>query len=160
MRILRTTIAVAALGLMGATEPPARLPAWMAGCWVDSEGTSWNEECWTTPRGGIMLGSGRTGRGDQLDSWETMQIMLDAPERDGSRAALAFYGSPRGERRTMFEWKPGAGEGDGIGFENPAHDYPQRIRYWRAGNRLEAEIAMLDGSRAIRWTYRRAGSPQ
>jgi hypothetical protein len=39
-------------------------------------------------------------------------------------------------------------------FVNPAHDYPQRIRYWQDGRRLNAEISLKDGSRAMRWLYR------
>ena len=40
-----------------------------------------------------------------------------------------------------------------IEFTNPAHDYPQRIRYWREGDKLIAEIALIDGKRAVSWTY-------
>jgi len=155
----RSFIAVGALCLIGASEPPARLPGWMAGCWVENQGDSWTEECWTSPRGGIMIGSGRSGTGDRLQLWETMQIMLDAPKRDGSRAPLAFYGAPNGEGRTMFVWRPGTGDGDGVSFENALHDYPQRIRYWRDREKLMVQISQLDGSRAEQWAFNRAGSP-
>jgi len=40
-----------------------------------------------------------------------------------------------------------------IEFANPTHDFPQRIRYWREGDTLHAEIALIDGSRAIAWSY-------
>ena len=51
------------LALMAApVEKLPALPAWMAGCWVHVQGERWTEECWTTPRGGVMLGSGRSGR--------------------------------------------------------------------------------------------------
>ncbi len=40
-------------------------------------------------------------------------------------------------------------------FANAAHDYPQRIRYWREGETLNAEISLLDGSKAMRWQYKR-----
>ena len=43
-------------------------------------------------------------------------------------------------------------------FANPAHDYPQRVRYWREGDLLKAEIALADGLRAMAFTYRRAGA--
>ena len=35
---------------------------------------------------------------------------------------MAFFGAPRGEKRTMFAWKPGTGDGDGvaIGFTSDA----------------------------------------
>lgn len=44
-----------------------------------------------------------------------------------------------------------------IEFANPAHDYPQRIRYWREGNRLKARISLMDGSKAEDWDYGRMG---
>jgi hypothetical protein len=38
-------------------------------------------------------------------------------------------------------------------FANPAHDYPQRIRYWREGRLLMAETSKMDGSETQSWTY-------
>jgi hypothetical protein len=38
-------------------------------------------------------------------------------------------------------------------FTNAAHDYPQRIRYELKGDRLEAEISLIDGSKSVHWTY-------
>ena len=133
------------------TEPA--LPDWMAGCWVQEEGDRWTEECWTTPRGGVMLGSGRSGRGEKLASFEAMQIVL-SPARDGQAAAMTFWGAPGGEERTSFAWQVSAEAG--LTFVNAAHDYPQRIRYWREGELLLAETSLADGSNANRWIYRRA----
>jgi len=128
----------------------------MAGCWGQQEGDRWAEECWTAPRGGIMLGSGRTGQDDRLGSWEVMQIALDVAAPSGEIAPMGFWGAPGGEGRPLFAWQPG---GEGATFVNPAHDYPQRVRYWREGELLLAEVSLADGSRANRWTYRRSGSP-
>jgi len=36
-------------------------------------------------------------------------------------------------------------------FENPDHDYPQRIRYMPSSGRLDAEISLLDGSKIVRF---------
>ena len=58
---------------------------------------------------------------------------------------------PNGGAPVEFAW---VGQDDrSIEFANPAHDFPQRIRYWREGNKLNAEIALIDGGRAIRWSY-------
>ena len=43
---------------------------------------------------------------------------------------------------------------------NPAHDYPQRIRYWRQGKLLMAEFSKLDGSQTERWNYRPVVPPR
>lgn len=133
--------------LAGQAPAPAALPAWLAGCWVEERGESWTEECWTTPRGGVMLGNARSGRGKQTVMWEAMQILPDDAN------PLTFWASPRGSVRSAFPMVS-TSERE-IVFANAAHDYPQRIRYWREGATLNAEISMIDGSRPQRWRYRR-----
>ena len=139
-----------AAAIAGADVPALALPQWMAGCWESRSGDTWTEECWSQPRGGIMIGYGRSGTGGVLDSWEVMQIEMietDDPVID----PLTFYGAPGGQNRTAFSWvrKPGPG----ITFVNAGHDYPQRIRYWREGRDLIAEVSLIDGSKARRWRY-------
>ena len=57
-----------------AAQTPA-MPAFLTGCWQQGSGDgNWTEECWTAPRGGLMIGSGRTGRGDSIRNWEWMRI--------------------------------------------------------------------------------------
>jgi Domain of unknown function (DUF6265) len=137
--------------VLAADAPAPALPAWMAGCWEQRSGEKWTEECWTTPRAGIMLGSGRSGTGGVLDNWEVMQIELvetDDPVID----PITFYGAPKGPNRTAFAWVRN-GKGSGITFVNAGHDYPQQIRYWREGKYLMAETSLADGTKAHRWRY-------
>ena len=145
------------LALLIAAEAPARapvLPAWMAGCWERHSGDKWTEECWTAPRAGIMLGSGRSGTGETLREWEVMQIeRVDAD--DPAVPRMTFYGAPGGQNRTPFVWV--ASDDPGVTFVNESHDYPQRIRYWRDGKELVAEIALKDGSKAVSWRYKPMG---
>lgn len=139
--------------LLAAADP--KLPDWMAGCWEQRSGESWTEECWTIPRAGMMMGSSRNGSGDQLRDWETMQIVREDTD-DPAVAKMRFHGAPRGQNRTSFDWVPS--KEPGLSFVNAAHDYPQRIRYWREGEDLMAEISLLDGSKPRRWRYRRMGN--
>jgi len=147
------SIALAAIALGGASRaqtvaPDTAAPGWMAGCWSQDKAPKWTEECWMGPRGGVMLGAGRSGVGDKLSEWEAMQIIAAA---DGK---LVYWASPDGGARVSFtEVSRGPTE---IVFANAAHDYPQRIRYWREGEALNAEVSLLDGSRAMRWQYKRA----
>jgi hypothetical protein len=136
-------------------EAAAELPGWMTGCWEMREGDRWAEECWTIPRAGLMMGSGRTGTGDVLGGWEFMRITLEPPAGGSGAAALAFAASPGGQGWTSFA----AAEDDapGVTFVNTRNDYPQRIRYWREGEQLLAEIALADGSSPIRFVFRRMG---
>ena len=153
------TFAAAAMMLLpaGAAAQPAepQLPAWMAGCWEMREGERWAEECWTIPRGGMMLGSGRAGVGTDVSSWEHMRIALAEPNGEGPAVRMAFLAAPQGAGWTTFGWSPS--DDAGVTFHNAANDYPQRVRYWRDGELLKAEISLADGSNATRWTFRRMG---
>lgn len=142
----RSIVPLLALAGIGAADAPA-LPGWMAGCWEQVGGDRWTEECWMAPRGGMMLGSGRSGRGAAVREWEATQIVA---ERDGR---LVYWASPGGAARIAFPMA--SRTADEIVFANPAHDYPQRIRYWRQGAMLGAETSLADGGRPARWMYRR-----
>lgn len=148
--MLRIAAAVAALSLalpaaVSAEEEDAPFPTWLAGAWSNTEGERWTEEFWTHPRGGVMIGASREGQGEALRSWESIRIVRTA---DGS---LAYIPMPGGGAPVEFAM---TSQGTRmIEFANPAHDFPQRIRYWREGDRLFAEIALIDGSRAIQWSY-------
>lgn len=145
---------LAALAASGAdaAEPMPELPGWLAGCWVAQEGDRRTEECWTEPRGGTMVGSAISAQGEELISWEAMRISLNESS-GGANLRMAFIASPKGAGAVPFAWSPG--EEVGVTFHNAANDYPQRVRYWREGVLLKAEIAMADGSKPMSWTYRR-----
>jgi Domain of unknown function (DUF6265) len=128
------------------------LPAWMAGCWVQQSENRWTEECWSAPRGGMMIGYSRSGEGGVLSEWEVMQIVHEETD-DPAVDKLRFWASPGGAKRTMFSWVPD--DKAGLTFFNLENDYPQRIRYWREGADLMAEIALKDGSKPQRWRYSR-----
>jgi hypothetical protein len=102
-----------------------------------------------------MLGSGRAGQGDRLESWEFMRIESTSDQSAGLAGKTVFRASPQGREWTTFSLS--ADHGPGLAFVNSANDYPQRVRYWRDGERLMAEISQLDGTRSRRWSFRRAG---
>lgn len=135
----------------GAQVPPRLpMPAFLTGCWAEQKAERWTEECWTIPRGGQMMGSGRTGKGDTVGHWEWMRIERDAEGRP------IFLGSPKGVAPTAF--LPVRATATEIEWHNASHDYPQRVVYRRTTEGLEAEISMIDGSNAHRWSYRLLGA--
>ncbi|HEV7659733.1 MAG TPA: DUF6265 family protein [Allosphingosinicella sp.] len=138
-----------ALLLMGQTAPPAGVGdlAWMSGHWATEEGGRWTEESWSAPRGGVMLGYSRSGSGDRLREFEFLRLQAGA---DGVPVYLAQPGG-----RAAVAFRLTARDGAGATFENPAHDFPQRIVYRRDGDSMVATISKLDGSNAMSWTYRR-----
>lgn len=143
------TIALLMMPTSALAAAPDPLPAWLTGAWALKNGDEWGDEYWTPPRGGIMIGAARMGKGDKLIVWESTRIGYD---EDGT---LAFWAMPRGVPATKFRMlSRGATE---IVFTNAAHDYPQRVRYWREGRMLKAEIALIDGSKAFRFDYQPMG---
>jgi hypothetical protein len=128
------------------------MPAFLSGCWEQRRDDGrWTEECWTDTRGGLMIGSGRDGKGDAVGHWEWMRIEL------GTDGSVTFYGSPKGAPAVRF--KATEGDAKSVTFVNSAHDYPQRVRYVVTDSGLDAEISLADGSKPNRWSYRRtAGS--
>ena len=140
--------------VLAAAAQAQPMPAFLAGCWEEKRAESaWTEECWTDPRGHLMIGSGRDGKGDTVRHWEWMRI-----ERPAG-GVPTFYGSPKGAAPVSF--KATAADGKSITFVNAAHDYPQRVRYTLTEAGLDAEISLADGSKPNRWSYRRTvGHPK
>ena len=152
MKKFLLALALVAAPLMSEAPRNAALPSWMAGTWMMEDGANWTDELWTDSKGGMMLGISRTGFGAELQSWETEQIKLN---KDGT---MVFIAQAHGKQPVEFPMV--LISEDAIEFANPAHDYPQRIRYWRQGKLLMAEISRLDGSDAVRFNYRPVVPPR
>jgi hypothetical protein len=123
--------------------------SWMAGYWLSCEGGREVSETWSDPRGGLMAGVtvtvGRSGQG----SLEFTRIW-PVGER------LAFLAQPSGVPATVFPLIEATA--NRAVFENPDHDFPQRIVYAREGDTLTGRIeGTADGqAQSMTWTYRAA----
>jgi Domain of unknown function (DUF6265) len=73
-------------------------------------------------------------------------------ETDGTLAFWAIAGDQRPVRFVATQKTA-----EEIVFENAAHDYPQRIHYWREGKELKAEISLIDGNKATEFSFRMMG---
>lgn len=147
MRIFAVAALLLACAMPVAAEDadPAKLPGWMAGAWERVDGAKWADEYWTPARGGMMIGASRAGEGERLGFWEHMRIVREA---DGKLVFWAIAGDQKPVRFVAI-----ASDEPGILFENRAHDFPQRIRYWREGNQLKARISLADGSNATDFIF-------
>ncbi|KTE02409.1 hypothetical protein ATE68_06120 [Sphingopyxis sp. H038] len=145
MRIMAAALAA----LLIAASPAATVAdlGWLAGDWVSEADGRWTEESWAPPRGGVMLGHSRSGRGDSLREFEFIRIAR------GGDGALVYLAQPQGGAPVAFALV--RHDATSATFENAAHDYPQRIAYARSGDTLTATISAIDGSKPRRWTYRR-----
>lgn len=145
--LLLSLLSLAAAAGAARAEPPDL--TWLAGDWIQCGDTRVVEERWLAAAPGELVSVGltrnlKTGKYD----YEFVRIGKDG---DG----WAFYADPSGQDPAKFpavEVKPGA-----IAFENPAHDFPTRIAYWREGETLNASIEGPGGKGKQVWRYRRNG---
>ena len=122
--------------------------AWLQGCWEQRDGDRVVEERWMPPRAGSMLGVGRTTRGETLVEHEFVVLT----ERDGR---LAYEAHPSGQPTATFLSKPITGRE--VVFENPTHDFPQRVGYRSTGpGQLLAWVEGMSGGkpRRVDFAYR------
>lgn len=98
------------------TEPPG----WLTGVWLGEHDGAVIEEYWTPLTGGNMLGAGRESKDGKLVFFEHLRI----EDRGGTWYYVALpYG------RSSTDFKLARGTREELVFENPEHDFPQRISY-------------------------------
>lgn len=107
--------------------------SWMSGCWRQESPSRMVDEVWMAPSGDGMLGMSRTvacpepcrGAQRRMVDHEFLQIRA----QDGR---IVYIAKPsRQPEATFTAVKVGPGE---VVFENPAHDFPQRIIYRLQGD--------------------------
>jgi hypothetical protein len=150
---MKLLITLAVVGLLFAQERRTQKPtlndlAWIAGSWSgkDARGLEM-EEHWTAPKGNSMLGIHRdVGKGRTL-SFEFLRI-------EEQKDQIVYLSMPNGRSpATPFPLKEVSGTR--VVFENPTHDFPQRIIYWKDGNDLHARIegTMNGKAGSQEWTW-------
>ncbi|MDH3403956.1 MAG: DUF6265 family protein [Acidobacteriota bacterium] len=131
-------------------EPPPAIESltWMCGAWGDPEAAT---EVWMAPLDGLMLGVNRAARPGQMPFFEFLRIEQRV---DG----IVFLASPLGREAVEFRLRELGAER--VVFENPEHDFPQRIAYRLDGDVLSAEASAGDGEgrqvQTFRWQRRAA----
>lgn len=138
---------LAALPMLAAAPEVASLE-WMSGCWVMERNGLKVEEHWSKPAGEVMLGYSRTVRPGRPTFFEQLRIEV----KDGVISYIPIVGK---QGPIVFAMKSSAA--NEVVFENPAHDYPQRIAYARSGDEMKARTESLDPARPRpqNFTYKR-----
>jgi hypothetical protein len=122
--------------------------AWISGTWEGTHGNVRQEEHWTNPAGGLILGLHR----DLFEGGRSFFEFLRIEQRDDE---IYYIAMPRG--RSATEFRLIQLEDGHVVFENPEHDFPQRIVYSRKGDTLSARIeGEQDGeTRSSGWEWKR-----
>lgn len=144
-----SSLLAAALWQAAAPATPAPDLSWLAGYWLDCSGGREASETWSDPRAGLIVGHSVTVRNGR-SGFESARV---APLTDGG---LAYFAQPEGAPATPFRLVD-SGPQRAV-FANPDNDFPHRIIYERAGDRLTARIegADDDENRSVQWRFNRA----
>lgn len=124
----------------------------VAGVLANDHGRSRRRRTVERPEAGVMLSMGRTVRGNELIEYEWVLLR----EKDG---ALEYEAHPSRQASAVFTAR--AATPNEVVFENPTHDFPQRVGYRRDGDSL---LGWIDGtiagrSRRVEFSYHRVVCP-
>ena len=111
---------------------------WLEGCWQHTDGPT--REIWDRGFDELFFGRSITVVDGELKFFEDIRI----ERRDGT---LTYTVSPQGSEPVSFA--AAKQSASSVTFENANHDFPQRIRYSRAGVALTAVISTLEGGNSI-----------
>ena len=123
--------------------------AWMRGAWAQIKETETVRESWLGPQGTLMVAVNLTHSQKRGAAFEFLRIAE-------TTTGLSYYGSPGGKTPVEFKLKEISDKK--VIFENPTHDFPQRILYWlNADGALHARIeGTIQGkARGMEWRFER-----
>jgi hypothetical protein len=139
-------VSILAVALVGALSPsldaqmrPLDAVQWLSGCWERASGDRRTVERWYPPAQGEMRGGSRSFSGSTETGGERLRIYAS----DGT---LVYAAHPSTQEPTEF--RAATVTPVEIVFENPAHDFPQRIVYRKQGT--DSLLARIEGDRAGR----------
>ncbi len=154
-KLFLVTIALCLASVAGSSAQPTAVQrlAFLQGCWEAPTPQGQVEEQWMSPRGDNMLGLSRTVKDGHLREYEFVIVR----ERAGQ---LTYDARPMGQSGGVFT-SVLLEDGRAV-FENPQHDFPQRIGYERQG--ADALLAWIEGDhegglRRVEFRHRRVTCP-
>lgn len=147
--LLAALLALPVLPTQAQPEHELQKLAWLAGCWAPDGAEPGSVEHWLPLAGDTLLGLSRTVKRGRTTGHEFMQIRRNAAGRIDFIATV-------GEQKPVAFALVSLSETEAQ-FENPAHDFPQRVVYALEQGVLKARIeGQTQGrSKRIDFTMRR-----
>jgi len=126
--------------------------SWLTGCWKSTT-NGISEECWMQPLGGSMQGSARTIIKEKTVSREFFAVMKTA---EGFVYRVQTFSGAFNRSQDIVSFPAVKVSESEIIFENPKHDFPQRIIYRRLTKKTAlAKIQLMDGTKTIEYPLAR-----
>lgn len=121
--------------------------SWLTGCWqspAQSSGET-SSERWSPLAGQMMMGVSQTVKNNSTTRFEFLRIVQEG-------ASVSYIAKPaESSGETSFKLIKLTGQ-EAI-FENPNHDFPQRVIYRRTGERLAARIEGNNNGRTMGFDF-------
>jgi hypothetical protein len=117
-------------GLAQTAKPTIDGINWLAGCWESNQNGRISRERWTKPLGKMMLSTSQMVKNGKTVSFEFLRIVEDD--------SGLYYISKPSENKEETSFKLIKFSSTEVVFENPEHDFPQRIIY-----RLESDKSLF-----------------
>ncbi|RPJ53445.1 MAG: hypothetical protein EHM23_30935 [Acidobacteria bacterium] len=95
--------------------------AWIKGCWEGGDADSRITEQWMAPQEGTMFGASRTTKNGKMVDYEYLMIRVN------EAGEIHYLAKPSRQPESAFKLVR-VGTREAV-FENPEHDFPQRIIY-------------------------------
>jgi hypothetical protein len=116
---------------------------WLTGCWQSNQPgqTTIGTERWSPLRGGMMMGVAQTVKEGSTVEFEFLRIVQDG-------ANILYIAKPS-ENPTETPFKLIRLSNQEAVFENPTHDFPQRVIYRVKGVDLAARIEGTNQGKAM-----------
>lgn len=133
---------------MSASELDGNDLVWLVGCWVSIDKDS--HEVSVAESADRMVGFGVAVNDDTLGFYEVLTLSR------GEDGAWVYTAHPAGQAATSFVASDVTDQH--AVFVNPAHDYPQEIRYRTDGNTLHATISLSGGANPTSLTKAACGA--
>ena len=124
LSLILLTASFAPLLLSSSQGGPLDGLRWLAGCWELRTTSRVTLEMWMPPAGDLMLGASRTVSGGAVREFEQLRLRAEGGK-------LVYTTMPSGQKEASFTSVQVTDSS--VTFENPAHDFPQRIIYRRRG---------------------------
>ena len=113
--------------------------AWLSGCWSSDKDNRQTTEHWMKLTGNMMFGISHTVVNGKTREYEFIRIVQE------DNGAIFFVANPSGQKEARFKLTI-ATESEAH-FDNPEHDFPQRIIYRRDGDSLLGRIEGISNGR-------------
>ncbi|MCI5045255.1 MAG: DUF6265 family protein [Aquisalinus sp.] len=134
------TVSLASV-LVASSSGPSPDFSWMKGCWQADEGRT--KEVWSEEFGGVRFGYAVTLNEEDKAGFYEQMVIHEVEQGWAFTALTRANGVPVTFPLTNADTT--RTDNAEATFENPNHDFPQKIRYYRVGVQLHADVTDLSG---------------